>query len=462
MKKLSYFSTILAIAFTLGLVSCSDDSNNSDEPVSPETPSSSEAMSPLKQKEYMETVALEFMDKTPASDFESIANLLEYLSNTYGEYDWDNIVEWGEDVLDDATEAIGTTTTDQEEYYGDVYNYYYNNYKCLILASNFTGHFTAQNGKWNYTNANDLRFIFKDSLGKECVLKVIPSGNVKKVYLFNIDDWYDYEYDYINGDYIYYDYYNRTQYTIGMPEKIEVILTQGGNEVIKNTVNIDLSNIVDEEFDLSKSDVSASATIKLNNGYEFVASQVVYDANAKASVVLKISKGNSALLTISAASDLSGIPSCNVSAFTSDVNFNDNYNFDNVSAKNTYLKFDILGKVQMQGVISDVNKFVEYLDEANNNDDNESRYKSYLNQANGLMNINLFYDGSAIKQASITFEAFEDGIWGGKTYWTYEPIINFYDGSSYSTFEAFFNDIDFKNVINAFENLVEKYENICD
>ena len=125
--------------------------------------------------------------------------------------------------------------------------------------------------------------------------------------------------------------------------------------------------------------------------------------------------------------------------------------------KNVYVKLDIIGKVQIQGTLSDARKFADYLDSADANDDSESKYKSYVNQANSLLNLNLFYDGKAVKQATVKLEPFITEAWGGTTYWEVEPVLNFYDGSSYSTFEAFFNDKDFKSVIDTFENLADKY-----
>ena len=41
-------------------------------------------------------------------------------------------------------------------------------------------------------------------------------------------------------------------------------------------------------------------------------------------------------------------------------------------------------------------------------------------------------------------------------------MIYFYDGSSYSTFEAFFNESDFDDVIDKFEELIENYEDMIE
>ena len=59
-------------------------------------------------------------------------------------------------------------------------------------------------------------------------------------------------------------------------------------------------------------------------------------------------------------------------------------------------------------------------------------------------------------------EPFVEDTWYGRTYWDVEPVICFYDGSSYSTFEAFFNDRDFKKTIDAFKTLANKYAALVD
>lgn len=163
------------------------------------------------------------------------------------------------------------------------------------------------------------------------------------------------------------------------------------------------------------------------------------------------------ILSTAAAPEPYDNPSVNISAFSSENYDSDDYDFDKSNLKNACVKLDILGKVQIQGTLSNVRKFVDYLEEADDNDTNELTYKSYINQANSLANINLFYDGNSIKQASVKLEPFEEETWNGHYYWESEPVIIFFDGSSYSTIEAFFNDKDFKKVIDTFKALANMY-----
>lgn len=468
MKKLVSLLLIGSVfSLSSALVSCGGDDDSVDspivnpDPIKPEEPSQNEAMTPLEQKEYLDVIARGFMDKTPASDFNEISKLCNHISNTYTDnYDWDEVGDWGSEIFESLKESLGTTDKEQEKDSWGEYNYIYTNYKALVMASNFKGHFKAIGNKWELSKADDLQFIFSDQHGKECVLKLVTSGNVKKVFIGNIDEWVDYNYDYSNDYYISNDYYDRTQLTVGVPENIVVTLTQGGSQVVKVTVKLNIGDLSNDKFDLSKNQLTASTLVELNNGYKFNVSQVAYNGNNKTSVSFDMSKNGESLASVAFSSDISGIPSCNIDAMVSG-NI-DEEDFNNSNMKNVYVKLDIMGKLQIQGTLSDVRKFTDYINEADDKDDDEKTFKSYVNQANSLANFNLFYDGKSTKQATVTLEAFEEESWNGMKYWYMEPMLNFYDGSSYSTFDAFFNDKDFKSVIDAFEKLADNYASLIN
>ena len=468
MKKLVSLLLIGSVfSLSSALVSCGGDDDSVDspivnpDPIVPEEPSKNEAMTPLEQKEYLDVIARGFMDKTPASDFNEISKLCNHISNTYTDsYDWDEVGDWGSEIFESLKESLGTTDKEQEKDSWGEYNYIYTNYKALVMASNFKGQFKAIGNKWELSKADDLQFIFSDQYGKECVLKLETSGNVKKVFIGNIDEWVDYNSDYKNDYYISNDYYDRTQLTVGVPENIVVTLTQGGSQVVKVTVKLNIGDLSNDKFDLSKNQLTASTLVELNNGYKFNVSQVAYNGNNKTSVSFDMSKNGESLASVAFSSDISGIPSCNIDAMVSG-NI-DEEDFNNSNMKNVYVKLDIMGKLQIQGTLSDVRKFTDYINEADDNDDDEKTFKSYVNQANSLANFNLFYDGKSTKQATVTLEAFEEESWNGMKYWYMEPMLNFYDGSSYSTFDAFFNDKDFKSVIDAFEKLADNYASLIN
>ena len=468
MKKLVSLLLIGSVfSLSSALVSCGGDDDSVDspivnpDPIVPEEPSKNEAMTPLEQKEYLDVIARGFMDKTPASDFNEISKLYNHISNTYTDnYDWDEVGDWGREIFESLKESLGTTDKEQEKYSWGEYNYIYTNYKALVMASNFKGQFKAIGNKWELSKADDLQFIFSDQYGKECVLKLVTSGNVKKVFIGNIDEWVDYKSNSTDDYYISNDYYDRTQLTVGVPENIVVTLTQGGSQVVKVTVKLNIGDLSNDKFDLSKNQLTASTLVELNNGYKFNVSQVAYNGNNKTSVSFDMSKNGESLASVAFSSDISGIPSCNIDAMVSG-NI-DEEDFNNSNMKNVYVKLDIMGKLQIQGTLLDVRKFTDYINEADDNDDDEKTFKSFVNQANSLANFNLFYDGKSTKQATVTLEAFEEESWNGMKYWYMEPMLNFYDGSSYSTFDAFFNDKDFKSVIDAFEKLADNYASLIN
>ena len=467
MKKFYFYNCMLAMMFAgaLSLSSCGDDNSGTDDPdvpdqpITPDKPSEENAMSPTDQKERMDKIAREFMGMTPASDFKNYADLSNYVNETYNEYDydWDNVSSWARNSWEAIRKATGNKTTKE---YGDYGSIVYTEYTALALASNFTGHFRANNGAWvkESSKANDLQFTFTDQNAQTCVLKLETNGNVKKVYVASFDEWQDDEWE--PDTYRWYEYYNRTKCTIGVPENIVLTLTQNGTQIVKTTVKIDLASLSGENFDVSKDNITASAVIEMSNGYEFRLSQVAYSGNQKASASYSMSKNGTKLATVSIAGDVSGIPSCNVEAFSKDDFDFDDYNTDNATAKNALVKIDILGKLQLQGVVKDVRKYSEYMDKAYDNETDENRFKQWVNSANELTQINLFYDNTSVKQAEMKLEAFADYEWGGDTYWEMEPVLVFFDGSSNSMFDVFFNDTDFKQTINAFEDLIDRYENL--
>ncbi len=479
-KKLSFVGLLVCgMLCSTTLLSCGDDpvseaeqkeeQNNKDNGNEPIV---DEALSSDKQKEYLETVAEEFLNITKSTDFKSIADLMKYTIDTYGEdYDWGDFSDWADDCFNALLKQVGspitTTSSSSNESYAYTYIYKYNttttNFEALIYASNFHSRFTATNGRWVRSDANCLEFVFTDKSSQTCTLKVETSGNEVPVHA-GVFEKKKSSYTSSQSDntitYVSSRYYDEYDCTIGLPEHIVVTLTQNNSEVVKSTIHINLESISGQEFNVGSSHLTLSAQTVLNNGYTIDLSQVAYMPNSKASVSLALSKDSRSLVSLALSGDVSGMPSCNVSALTEDGL--DAANFDNVNAKNAFAKIDILGKVQMQGTISDVRKYSDYIEQAGDSDENEATFKSYVHQANGLADINMFFNGGSTKQAQVKLEPFSEKKWNGNAYWTVEPVLYFSDGSSYSTFEAFFNENDFKKVIDHFKSLANEYADLID
>ena len=104
-SKLSWAAVLLSGLLCLN--SCGDD-NDDGGSGDGSSPDSVLPLSPAEQKAYMETVAREFMDLTPASDFKDITTLGRYVTDTYFDgYDWSEAEKWGKDIIDGLKQYVG-------------------------------------------------------------------------------------------------------------------------------------------------------------------------------------------------------------------------------------------------------------------------------------------------------------------------------------------------------------------
>ena len=398
------------------------------------------AMSVTRQKMHLEEIGVELINLIKTADFQSYVDLLEYVEDTYYDYETDEVEDWYEGCLENITTTLGS----EKENWNDWYTSYYTYYSRLYAASNFTGHFTAKNGYWDYTRADDLQFIFNDQNGKKCVLKLTTSGSTKKVYAGNTDDWRDDYYDSSADKYI--DYIDNYENYIKIPEKIVVSLTQNGSSIVTFTLTTDLNMVDGEDFNLEKDKYAITANVKIKD-YEWSLSKASYKAQNNAEISMSIKKGSTTLVSMGAYIDAK-------------VDVDDE---EVTSAKNAKLNFSIMdNKVKVAGSCLDIIKFCNKLEQAEEYYDQETAYKSYINEANDMLDLYVYYNGTNTKQAYVNLEPFYDDYYYGYGEWDCEPVIRFNDGTSYSTFEAFFDEDDFKDLINTFERLIEDFEDLTN
>ena len=301
-------------------------------------------MSPTDQKEYMEQVALNFLDEFKAENFNSVVKLTQYISEEYADCNGDRVETWLEDYLDEITKYTGSSENKFEWGYE-----HFENYTRIYTLSNLKGKFTAQNGKWKYSESSNLQFIVQDSEGKDCVATLTSKGKTKKVYLGNEEDWVDYRYEIgDSGRYIYHDYFDVYEQTIAVPEVIELTLTQGSKTVAKATITTDLSSMAGEEFDLSRDAYSATATANIDS-YEFSISKAKFTPNSQAAFTYTMKHNNKVLASLE---------------ISADIKVDDELN----SCKNALVNMSIMGNdIQIKGKCNDILKFAEYLDAAEEN-----------------------------------------------------------------------------------------------
>ncbi len=445
MKK--FFTYVLAAGLMLSspmlvFSSCGDDdpadnSNGGDD--SGVVVPNDRALTSYEQKQKLESIAKELMNKVPSSDFNDLTNLASYVKQHYVEndaFDHSAVTDWFDDLIDGCTDFVSHKTENHYGWYEDVT--YYNR---LITLSNFTGHFTAGSNKWSYSKANDLQFEFTDENGQQCVLSIKQEGNVKKAYITDEDDWYDYNYEGNNS----IEYINRYKYYVNVPERVVVTLTQGGATRVSSVTKIDISQFNGPEYDLSRDGVDLTTTNTVND-YTWTVERAAF-SGTKGTASLKgyMKKGDTVMFSIDASGE--GLK------LTSDDELKE--------AGTVKVNVDVLGKMQIKATCSNPKELSRLLDKANQNDEDQRTFESCIAQANSLIDCTVYYDGKSVEQAKVKFEAFKES--GYYSYYYYEPALFFNDNSSYAvSFDDYFDETSFKSVIDMFEDLLRGYERLGD
>ena len=450
MKKRWYL--LLALPLVLGaptvLSSCGDDEpdpiekpNNPDTPNTPGDNNQGETkLDSESQKLKLQATAQSFMKEVPADEMRNLSQLADYVNDAYidnSKFSNDVVTDWFKKLIDSNLSPDGKK--DFNNYWREEY------YKRIIELSQFKGKFVAGKEGWTKSNADDLQFEFKDQNGITCVLTLKTSGKTAKVYVGGTwDDCYSEKIEEINGEYWKWVDVIEKNY-VYVPEHITTTLLQGGNTLVSAEVNIDHSQFSGPEYDLSKDAVSTNATVKINN-YVWVVDRAAHNGKEGSAYVKgSMSKAGKTLVSFEASAADTKLDE-------------DGELLQGGAAK---VSVNILDEVQIKGTCSNVKTFADYLDKADQFEENESQFKSYVNQANSLLNLGIYFNGGSMRQAKVQLECFEDG-YAYEKYWTYEPVLVFDDNSTYSTFTAFFNETSFREVINSFEDLVRSYEKLIE
>ena len=450
MKKRWYL--LLALPLVLGaptvLSSCGDDESDPiEKPNNPDTPNTpgdnNQGETKLDSESHklkLQATAQKFMKEVPADEMRNLSQLADYVNDAYidnSKFSNEVVTDWFKKLIDSNLSFDGKE--DINNYWREEY------YKRIIELSQFKGKFVAGKGGWTKSNADDLQFEFKDQNGITCVLTLKTSGKTAKVYVGETwGDCYSEKIEEVNGEYWKWVDVIEKNY-VYVPEHITTTLLQGGNTLVSAEVNIDHSQFSGPEYDLSKDAVSTNATVKINN-YVWVVDRAAHNGKEGSAYVKgSMSKAGKTLVSFEASAADTKLDE-------------DGELLQGGAAK---VSVNILDEVQIKGTCSNVKTFADYMDKADQFEENESQFKSYVNQANSLLNLGIYFNGGSMRQAKVQLECFEDGYANWK-YWTYEPVLVFDDNSTYSTFTAFFNETSFREVINSFEDLVRSYEKLIE
>lgn len=409
-KYLLAFSTMLCMCFTF--VACGGDDDDevpgsgSDVP-NIEVPSGE--VNPTNEKQYIESVGQALAKLFRASDFQDIADMANEL----------------EDVEADGIFADFIQTT--EKGYDEI-----DLIKLANIKGTFVGSYKEKSMKRTSTTG-DLNITYTASDNKKWVLSVSHSGNLGTVTLD--EDW---DYYYSGGR--YNEYITTTKMEI--PKAVKAKLTKDSETIAEVNLTINDLTITNEEVSqTSKASYTLSSKVK---DFE-VTSNAIYNPSGATTVKATVKKGKTTVATV----DVEG----NSSISKGEVS-NGNANSINVC---------ILDKLNVKGSIKDVKNLVDALDEANENEYNETNFDRWLKNANSYIDLGL-YNNNPTKQAKVILGKDADkDYWGGSyhTYYRIVPMIEFTDGTSYS-FEEYFDETTFKNLMDEVEKIINDFEKLVD
>lgn len=428
---------ILALSLmALGWTSCS--SNDNEEKEQPKVV----LTTPEQQKEKLEKVTTDLVNKVHANDFKNVQDVLEDLDNANTE----TVETWWDAIVDEIpklTRVARFAGTPE-----------YQNYTALYRASNFVGHFRLVDKKWVKENGtfNDLQFSFADRNGKPCVARLTTSGKetaVKDKYLNSEKSpVYLWDYDAATDTYTkrLLESGRRYENTWMLPENVALTLTQGGTTIMDVKVNTQLSS----GQLTSTTNVVVKANVKINN-YEVDVKRAWADVAKGASADVKVMINGETLLTAHA----------EVEGF---------YNAEKEDGKlgKASAVCDILGEIQLRLSTGDLQTYGEKLGEVESSKNySKEEVDALIAQANREMSTTLHYDNKSEASAKVYMKAVldyeyrwtdENGKLHVTRYWGYEPVIEFADKTTYA-FEDYFTASRFNAVVNLVNDLVRDFEN---
>lgn len=298
-----------------------------------------------------------------------------------------------------------------------------------IEASKFHGHVTFANGHVKFEEADDFMVSLPSSKGKPVVIKVTHSKETVTVhYRSESSEGYPYQDDYF----------------VKVPKKINLSLDYDGETVVKNELNFNAS-LTDGMPNIGKDSFSISMDMNIL-GLNYKVERLQYEGK-KLNLSFGLSYNSKDLIGLSAQAQNNSINSIE------DIEEPDP---ESIEISNTKVKVNILERAQIIASMPSFNKFSKLMSKLYENDEDEMEFKSYLGQVNETYDAGLYFS-SDIKQAEVSLEprAVNQG-----RYWDIEGVIKFSDGSTYSTFSAFFNDVNFGKVMKAIEKWMNDIEKI--
>ena len=148
---------------------------------------------------------------------------------------------------------------------------------------------------------------------------------------------------------------------------------------------------------------------------------------------------------------------------------NEEKDLDEIDAANTVqeLSFfvDVMGKVQIVGKCDKFEDLFDALVDLEEADDEEDfdKYERNMKQVNEAYSVTIHYDNTETVQAKIEAEAYlRESEWDSYTYCEARPVIVFAVDDSRYSFEDYFTESSFGDLIEAVEDLEDDFEKMFD
>lgn len=485
LSKLGLFS-ISFISFVL-LTACQDQDVEQKKAVA--------VTNPRDVKDYLIATGMELSDKIDAEDHRKTLKLLSDLIDKYQDYD----SRVFDDYLDDLSDEYGFDDSNfapirvldpiveylQDETCGSATRAGKDIIKHTIVFSKLYGKFTADDSKKTFTFDNTvkdrLEIELYDNVGNPVV--IVLSGSSKTTCLHcTITDT---EKEYVDGSLSEMSV-NSHDFTVHVPEMITLNITQNRNSIVdvKLSSSLELDAVIDYEYDdywetyyysywidydellntlsVDFSNVDVSIQIDVDGycamaGVSFSTSQArlensmtingefIYSFNALVSGNFSNIDDNIQALFNSPE------PEEDISDILYDINLNANIDINVLNKVTANLSSDNLSN--LYDASYDLDEALE--------SGRKSSIESNVTKVNNAFSSALYLNGSKEKTAHVAIDYFREDDDYDPSYYV-EPILVFSKDQSSYRFEEYFTEKSFSKLIDAYDEIVNDFEDLFD
>lgn len=402
---------LAAICCLLGICACTKQDENSNGLIPGEKIPEGKVLTPDQQKQKLELTGNALLDAFPTSEFEEFTDLAGYIYNVY---------------INDPNYDFSAMEDRYEELYYEFVKETSNMTYITLVLSQCTGEFTFGPNAVVYADSNIAAINLNDNQGNSWRAELRQVGEVKTIQ---------------NKD------FEGISITLKVPEKIEVTVTKNNQPTVSISINYNLQLSSNVNPTKDKAQVTADITVK---DYHFT-EEAYLDCSTGSATSSGVGKKGSDLIysyTFSGTADVSG-------------NRIEETEFNNARDINVYA--DILGSVQVRGIVKDAARIEQLLENCT-----EANLLETQKQINSLLSLPVYYDGTNTVQAYLEIEfkkVYKEYVdqYGNVTsvseYIDYYPVIVFTDSSRF-LIEDYFTEDRFSSIIDKFEKFLDDYETL--